>query len=78
MADSQGFHQFMASDLEHEDVVETAVWGPENNLIITGSRDALIQVRVDSGSQPQNAGFLTEAKYIPHRPQMNSDPDRGA
>ncbi|XP_052018597.1 NACHT domain- and WD repeat-containing protein 1 isoform X2 [Apodemus sylvaticus] len=44
LADSQGFHQFMASDLEHEDVVETAVWGPENNLIITGSQDTLIQV----------------------------------
>lgn len=57
----------MASDLEHEDVVETVVLGPENNLIITGSRDALIQVRVDSGSQPQNAGSLTSAKYIPHR-----------
>lgn len=57
----------MASDLEHEDVVETAVLGPENNLIITGSRDAFIQVRVDSGSQPQNAGSLTSAKYIPHR-----------
>lgn len=67
LADSQGFHRFMASDLEHEDVVETAVLGPENNLIITGSRDALIQVRVDSGSQPQNAGSLTSAKYIPHR-----------
>ncbi|NP_795914.3 NACHT domain- and WD repeat-containing protein 1 [Mus musculus] len=44
LADSQGFHRFMASDLEHEDMVETAVLGPENNLIITGSRDALIQV----------------------------------
>ncbi|CAO2612429.1 NACHT domain- and WD repeat-containing protein 1 [Lemmus lemmus] len=44
LADSQGFHRFMATDLEHEDVVETAVVGPENNMIITGSRDALIQV----------------------------------
>ncbi|ERE90461.1 NACHT and WD repeat domain-containing protein 1 [Cricetulus griseus] len=44
LADSQGFHRFMATDLEHEDVVETAVLGPENNVIITGSRDALIQV----------------------------------
>ncbi|KAM4857840.1 NACHT domain- and WD repeat-containing protein 1 isoform X1 [Urocitellus parryii] len=44
LADSQGFHRFMASDLEHEDVVETAVFGAENNLIVTGSRDALIQV----------------------------------
>lgn len=45
MADAQGFHRFMATDLEHEDVVETATFGPENNLIVTGSRDALIQVR---------------------------------
>ncbi|XP_010993374.3 NACHT domain- and WD repeat-containing protein 1 isoform X2 [Camelus dromedarius] len=44
LADSQGFHRFMATDLEHEDTVETAVFGPENNLIVTGSRDALIQV----------------------------------
>nr|XP_004404765.2 PREDICTED: NACHT domain- and WD repeat-containing protein 1 [Odobenus rosmarus divergens] len=44
LADSQGFHRFMATDLEHEDTVETAGFGPENNLIITGSRDALIQV----------------------------------
>lgn len=49
LADSQGFHRFMATDLEHEDVVETAVVGPENNTIITGSRDALIQVRADPG-----------------------------
>ncbi|XP_027627109.1 NACHT domain- and WD repeat-containing protein 1 isoform X1 [Tupaia chinensis] len=44
LADSQGFHRFMATDLEHDDAVETAVFGPENNLIVTGSRDALIQV----------------------------------
>ncbi|KAM6219589.1 NACHT domain- and WD repeat-containing protein 1 [Rhynchocyon petersi] len=44
LADSQGFHHFMATDLEHEDTVETAVFGPKNNLIITGSRDSLIQV----------------------------------
>ncbi|XP_078299353.1 NACHT domain- and WD repeat-containing protein 1 isoform X1 [Panthera onca] len=44
LADSQGFHRFMATDLEHEDTVETASFGPENNLIVTGSRDALIQV----------------------------------
>lgn len=68
----------MATDLEHEDVVETAVFGPENNLIITGSRDALIQVTVYSESQPPSAGPLTPAAYIPHRNQMNSDPDRGA
>ena len=45
LEDAQGFHRFMATDLEHEDVVETAIFGPENNLIVTGSRDALIQVR---------------------------------
>ncbi|KAM9687659.1 NACHT domain- and WD repeat-containing protein 1 [Trichechus inunguis] len=44
LADSQGFHHFMATDLEHEDTVETAVFGPKNNLIVTGSRDSLIQV----------------------------------
>ncbi|XP_043446250.1 NACHT domain- and WD repeat-containing protein 1 isoform X3 [Prionailurus bengalensis] len=44
LADSQGFHRFMATDLEHEDTVETASFGPENNLIVTGSRDTLIQV----------------------------------
>ncbi|KAF5913734.1 hypothetical protein HPG69_017510 [Diceros bicornis minor] len=44
LADSRGFHRFMATDLEHEDTVETAVFGPENNVIVTGSRDALIQV----------------------------------
>ncbi|XP_039099186.1 NACHT domain- and WD repeat-containing protein 1 [Hyaena hyaena] len=44
LADSEGFHRFMATDLEHEDTVETASFGPENNLIVTGSRDALIQV----------------------------------
>ncbi|KAF6095948.1 NACHT and WD repeat domain containing 1 [Phyllostomus discolor] len=43
LADSQGFHRLISTDLEHEDTVETAVFGPENNLIITGSRDALIQ-----------------------------------
>ncbi|XP_058148611.1 NACHT domain- and WD repeat-containing protein 1 [Dasypus novemcinctus] len=44
LADTQGFHRFMATDLAHEDAVETAVFGPDNNLIVTGSRDALIQV----------------------------------
>lgn len=58
----------MATDLEHEDVVETAVLGPENNVIITGSRDALIQVRVKDPNL--RTGSLTPAK-------MSSDPDRG-
>uniref|UniRef100_A0A2K6P3A8 NACHT domain- and WD repeat-containing protein 1 n=1 Tax=Rhinopithecus roxellana TaxID=61622 RepID=A0A2K6P3A8_RHIRO len=43
LADSRGFRRFTATNLEHEDVVETAVFGPENNLIVTGSLDALIQ-----------------------------------
>lgn len=54
LADSQGFHRFMATDLEHEDKVETAGFGPENNLIITSSRDALIQVR----DQPHSASDI--------------------
>ncbi|XP_069915032.1 NACHT domain- and WD repeat-containing protein 1 isoform X1 [Oryctolagus cuniculus] len=44
LADGRGFHRFLAADLKHEDVVETAVFGPQNNLLVTGSRDALIQV----------------------------------
>ncbi|XP_004873323.2 NACHT domain- and WD repeat-containing protein 1 [Heterocephalus glaber] len=44
LADSQAFRQFLATDLEHEDTVETSVFGPQNNLIVTGSRDALVQV----------------------------------
>ncbi|KAM6167707.1 NACHT domain- and WD repeat-containing protein 1 [Erethizon dorsatum] len=44
LADLEGFRQFMATDLEHEDTVETAVFGPQNNLIVTGSRDGLVQV----------------------------------
>ncbi|XP_045051717.2 NACHT domain- and WD repeat-containing protein 1 isoform X2 [Desmodus rotundus] len=44
LADSQGFRRLISTDLEHEDTVEMAVFGPENNLIVTGSRDALIQV----------------------------------
>ncbi|XP_012519702.1 PREDICTED: NACHT domain- and WD repeat-containing protein 1 [Propithecus coquereli] len=44
LADSQGFQRFTATDLQHEDTVQTAVFGPKNNLIVTGSLDALIQV----------------------------------
>uniref|UniRef100_A0A8C5UPH4 NACHT and WD repeat domain containing 1 n=1 Tax=Microcebus murinus TaxID=30608 RepID=A0A8C5UPH4_MICMU len=44
LADSQGFHRFTATELQHEDRVQTAVFGPRNNLIVTGSLDALIQV----------------------------------
>lgn len=59
LADSQGFHRFMATDLEHEDIAETAAFGAENNLIVTGSRDALIQVR----GKPR-AVILTSASRI--------------
>ncbi|XP_069854537.1 NACHT domain- and WD repeat-containing protein 1-like isoform X1 [Dipodomys merriami] len=44
LANAQGFQRFLATDLQHEDAVETAVFGPKNNLIVTASRDALIQV----------------------------------
>ncbi|XP_074060516.1 NACHT domain- and WD repeat-containing protein 1-like [Macrotis lagotis] len=44
LADSKGFHRFMATDLEHENIVEAAVIGPDNNVIVTASLDAFIQV----------------------------------
>ncbi|XP_072457369.1 NACHT domain- and WD repeat-containing protein 1 [Notamacropus eugenii] len=44
LADSKGFHRFMATDLEHENTVEAAVIGSDNNVIVTGSLDAFIQV----------------------------------
>ncbi|XP_054983659.1 NACHT domain- and WD repeat-containing protein 1 isoform X1 [Sorex araneus] len=44
LADSQGFCRFMASDLEHEDTVGAAAFGLQNNLLVTGSQDTLIQV----------------------------------
>ncbi|XP_074194074.1 NACHT domain- and WD repeat-containing protein 1 isoform X5 [Rhinolophus sinicus] len=62
LADSQGFHQFMATDLEHEDTVETAVFGAQNNLIVTGSRDALIQNSYCQGVQC--ACFSKDDKYV--------------
>ncbi|KAL6054660.1 hypothetical protein STEG23_035351, partial [Scotinomys teguina] len=62
LADSQGFHRFMATDLEHEDVVETAVLGPKNNVIITGSRDALIQSSYCRGVRC--ACFSKDDKYV--------------
>ncbi|XP_073076314.1 NACHT domain- and WD repeat-containing protein 1 isoform X2 [Manis javanica] len=62
LADSQGFHRFMATDLEHEDTVETAVFGPENNLIVTGSRDALIQSSYCQGVQC--ICFSKDDKYV--------------
>ncbi|XP_028905545.1 NACHT domain- and WD repeat-containing protein 1 [Ornithorhynchus anatinus] len=44
LADSKVFRRFMAMDLEHENIVETAVVGPGNNVIVTGSHDEIIQI----------------------------------
>ncbi|NXA53517.1 NWD1 protein, partial [Nothocercus julius] len=44
LADSKGFHRFLATDLEHKGKVHTAVISPDNVLIITGSQTASIQV----------------------------------
>ncbi|XP_025922865.1 NACHT domain- and WD repeat-containing protein 1 isoform X2 [Apteryx rowi] len=44
LADSKGFHRFLAADLEHEGMVHTAVISPDNSLIVTGSQTASIQV----------------------------------
>lgn len=45
LADSNGFCRFLATDLEHEGVVHTAVISSDNNIIVTGSQAAYIQVR---------------------------------
>lgn len=47
LADTQAFQRFGAADLQHEAAVESAVFGPENNLLVTASRDAHIQVQAD-------------------------------
>ncbi|XP_019393995.1 PREDICTED: LOW QUALITY PROTEIN: NACHT domain- and WD repeat-containing protein 1, partial [Crocodylus porosus] len=44
LADSSGFCRFLATDLEHEGVVHTAVISSDNNIIVTGSQAAYIQV----------------------------------
>ncbi|XP_074834083.1 NACHT domain- and WD repeat-containing protein 1 [Carettochelys insculpta] len=44
LANSKGFHKFMEADLEHEGVVHTAVFSPDNNIIVTGSQGESIQV----------------------------------
>ncbi|NXY69783.1 NWD1 protein, partial [Glareola pratincola] len=44
LADSEGFHRFLAADLEHKGVVQTAVISAGNNIIVTGSQAASIQV----------------------------------
>lgn len=45
LVDSKGLHRFRAADLEHEGVVHTAVFSPDNNIIITCSQSESIQVR---------------------------------
>uniref|UniRef100_A0A8C3XMF2 NACHT and WD repeat domain containing 1 n=1 Tax=Chelydra serpentina TaxID=8475 RepID=A0A8C3XMF2_CHESE len=44
LANSKGFHRFMAEDLEHECVVHSAVFSPDNSIIVTGSQGESIQV----------------------------------
>ncbi|XP_053869348.1 NACHT domain- and WD repeat-containing protein 1 [Malaclemys terrapin pileata] len=44
LANSKGFHRFMAADLEHECVVHSAVFSPDNSIIVTGSQGESIQV----------------------------------
>ncbi|NXL93277.1 NWD1 protein, partial [Alectura lathami] len=44
LADSKGFHRFLAADLEHEAVVHTAAISAGNSIIVTASRAASIQV----------------------------------
>ncbi|NXL09736.1 NWD1 protein, partial [Mesembrinibis cayennensis] len=44
LADSKGFHRFLAADLEHEGAVHTAVISAANSVIVTGSQAASIQV----------------------------------
>ncbi|XP_067417779.1 NACHT domain- and WD repeat-containing protein 1 [Emydura macquarii macquarii] len=44
LVDSKGLHRFRAADLEHEGVVHTAVFSPDNNIIITCSQSESIQV----------------------------------
>ncbi|XP_025066071.1 NACHT domain- and WD repeat-containing protein 1 [Alligator sinensis] len=44
LADSNGFCRFLATDLEHEGVVHTAVISSDNNIIVTGSQAAYIQL----------------------------------
>ncbi|NXK54800.1 NWD1 protein, partial [Chauna torquata] len=44
LADSKGFHRFLAADLEHEGAVHTAAISAGNSIIVTGSQAASIQV----------------------------------
>ncbi|XP_010151382.1 PREDICTED: NACHT and WD repeat domain-containing protein 1 [Eurypyga helias] len=50
LADSKGFHRFLAADLEHEGVVLTAVISAGNSIIVTGSQAASIQMEYTSGA----------------------------
>ncbi|XP_075759495.1 NACHT domain- and WD repeat-containing protein 1 [Pelodiscus sinensis] len=44
LTNSKGFHRFITADLEHEGVVHTAVFSPDNNIIVTGSQGESILV----------------------------------
>ncbi|XP_040846614.1 NACHT domain- and WD repeat-containing protein 1 isoform X1 [Ochotona curzoniae] len=63
LADTQAFQRFGAADLQHEAAVESAVFGPENNLLVTASRDARIQAATftvwDLGRVPRAGASAT-------------------
>ncbi|KAM7134751.1 NACHT domain- and WD repeat-containing protein 1 [Macrochelys suwanniensis] len=69
LANSKGFHRFMAEDLEHECVVHSAVFSPDNSIIVTGSQGESIQVRGEAfpSEMPpvdpaHNLGYMREGK----------------
>ncbi|KAM9112323.1 NACHT domain- and WD repeat-containing protein 1 [Pangshura tecta] len=55
LANSKGFHRFMAADLEHECVVHSAVFSPDNSIIVTGSQGESIQVREEAFPESEAA-----------------------
>lgn len=64
LADSKGFHRFLAADLEHEGVVHTAVISAGNSIIVTGSQAASIQVgRKEGWAASQSKASPTNAVY---------------
>ncbi|XP_053312007.1 NACHT domain- and WD repeat-containing protein 1 [Spea bombifrons] len=44
LADSNAFRTFLSSYLEHDDIVESAVFNSEKDIIVTGSRDETIRI----------------------------------
>ncbi|KAM6331894.1 NACHT domain- and WD repeat-containing protein 1 [Alca torda] len=58
LADSKGFHRFLAADFEHEGAVQTAVISAGNNIIVTGSQAASIQVGRKAGQLPYQKHLL--------------------